>query len=496
MAILGYNQKPGSNIWESIPTLELKDVVNTNNPKVSGEDDGANNIPNTDETELSKTESAIVCQAEEHLQVVQEFASKEKTDLHRMIGEHEISELEDEFEDIKNTPEAKFASYNAETKNELINLRVNERSAFSNLRHFKARNNLVRPANYPSSMKFHFGVLLVFLLGESLANMYFFAEGSSLGILGGFFQATLISLVNIAFSYIIGMYVLVQLNHCSTFRKTIGGTITFLYITIISIYHLLVAHYRDLLSINPDNATLLVWQRLIDAPFTFHTMESAMVLIIGTVIAILACNKGYRHDDIYPGYGEVSRDYEKRNDIFNEKLKEVTMKLNSIIRASENDLNHRMAEYEKRLKYIKDLYHGLESLSSHFASAKHTLDSVVDTSITIYRKSNQEVRITPSPKYFSSKVKIADTLSSDKDFFGLQKTNNLIKRSEERLLQLRKNAAVVSRFLGDKTKVIHEEIDAISGKVDKSADTIVKELLAKVSDANIQDATNVVLEQS
>lgn len=487
MAILGYNKKPGSNVWESIPTLELKDIVNATNPKEAGEDDGANDIPASTDTELSKTEQAIICQAEEYLQTIHELATKEKSDAHRRINDLSITQPLEDFSDIKNSPDAEFNSYIAETKPELTDLKVQEKAAFVSLRYFKSRNNLVSPASYPNSMFLHFGILMIFLLGESIANMYFFAAGSTLGLLGGFFEATLVSLANIALSYVVGMFVIVQFNHRSNARKAIAATITVMYLAAITVFHLLVAHYRDLLATNPDNATVMVWSHFIDGPFSFDTMESAMVLLIGVVIAVLSCNKGYRHDDPYPGYGKVTRVHIDRNAQFNNKLKEVTKKLSSIILSSKNELNSRLSTYEDRIKKMKDIYHGLESVAAQFATIKNTLDTIVDTSISIYRNTNREVRITPPPAFFQDKVTISDKLSEDKDFFNLDAISHTIKDSENQLLELRKKAAQVEQYLANKSHKVTEEIEDIYALVDNNAKTIVDELIDKVSTGDLSE---------
>ena len=487
MAILGYNKKPGTIFWESIPTLELKEIVNKINPKEAGEDDGANNIPYSDDTELSKCEQAIVCQVEEHLQNIEELASKEKADAHRIINDLRIAEPVEDFSDIKNAPDSQFNSYITETKPELIDLKAKEKAAFISLRHFKSRNNLIRPASFPNSMLLHFGWLMIFLLGESIANMYFFAAGSDIGLLGGFFEATLVSLANVALSYVIGMFVIVQLNHRSTIRKLIGASIILVYLAAITIFHLLVAHYRDLLITDPDNATVKVWSKLIDAPFSFDTMESAMVLLIGIVIAILSCNKGYHHDDPYPGYGKITRDHDEHNSIFNNKIKELTKKLSSIISSSQTELNNRLTDYENRIKSMKDIYHGLESVSAQFSKIKNTLDTIVDTAISIYRKSNLEVRITPAPQFFSEKIVITDKLSDNKDFFNLNDISHTIKESEERLILIRKNAGLVEQYLAERSRKISNEVDDIFVYVDKNAKAIVNDLLNKVTQGENQE---------
>ncbi|MDC1214033.1 hypothetical protein N8000_06125 [Rhodospirillales bacterium] len=62
---------------------------------------------------------------------------------------------------------------------------------------FEDEHKLVDGAEYPESQIYHLAIVGAMVLTESIANSYFFAKVSDLGLVGGILQAMPISIVNI-----------------------------------------------------------------------------------------------------------------------------------------------------------------------------------------------------------------------------------------------------------------------------------------------------------
>ena len=71
-------------------------------------------------------------------------------------------------------------------------------------------------------------------------------------------------------------------------------------------FNLGAAHYRTLLEDDPFSAAAVTIPHLISDPFGIN-FEAWNLLIIGMLFVIIALIKGYRSDDVYPGFGEVHR---------------------------------------------------------------------------------------------------------------------------------------------------------------------------------------------
>lgn len=198
-----------------------------------------------------------------------------------------------------------------------------------------------RSAIYPDSHILTFSVLAILVLFEGLANAYFFAGSSDLGLLGGWLQAITVSFVNVITAFfVIGYLCLRHLTNpqkrWSFMAAAIGLPIS---VAFIAVLNLAAAHYRDLLEIHA--ATLAIGgaevtgeliapiQHLIAAPFSFQTLEAYLLLTLGLTFAIIAAYKGRTFDDAIPGFGVVQRRAERSTRELNRVVKKAAGGRNS-----------------------------------------------------------------------------------------------------------------------------------------------------------------------
>jgi hypothetical protein len=151
MSILGYEQAAGSKKWGVIPIITLKEVKEKTNPKTNGRDDGQNNHPGADDTEMSKTEKNILFEAESFLGKTRDFINKYLTDILRKMEAISDKGVTDIFFDLKMEPKKEFNKYQVNAEPELIKLRISERKARRDLNRFKDDHHLQRNAVYPES---------------------------------------------------------------------------------------------------------------------------------------------------------------------------------------------------------------------------------------------------------------------------------------------------------------------------------------------------------
>src|SRR5262249_29668042 len=141
----------------------------------------------------------------------------------------------------------------------------------------------------------------VIVTGESIANAALFAKGSDLGILGGWFQAILISGLNALVSFLAGILILRNLNHVLLWRKVGAVCLLVVYLFIALSFNLLVAHYRVLLEITPDAAVGEAFNRFVTKPFDIANLEAVLLLLAGLAACVLSAWDGCAWlDDPYP----------------------------------------------------------------------------------------------------------------------------------------------------------------------------------------------------
>jgi hypothetical protein len=78
---------------------------------------------------------------------------------------------------------------------------------------FRGEHGLHRTAHLPSSHVLHVGVLLTLLIVEAMLNGYLLAAGDEFGLLGGFFQAVIIAVLNIGGGFLSGRVTVPWLIH-------------------------------------------------------------------------------------------------------------------------------------------------------------------------------------------------------------------------------------------------------------------------------------------
>lgn len=155
----------------------------------------------------------------------------------------------------------------AERRSNLIACRKNERVMLCERNAFAVSNRVHREPSYPDSKIFHWALVLVAVVAESVANSYFFSKGSDLGLLGGAFQALLISVANIGSALLVGVYVVPLFNHFMSARRASGVIGTVVYTIVLFFFNLATAHYRAQLELDPFNALIKAIPRLIQNPF-------------------------------------------------------------------------------------------------------------------------------------------------------------------------------------------------------------------------------------
>ena len=199
---------------------------------------------------------------------------------------------------------------------------------------FQEKHKLDIEADYPESKVLFWGILFIVLILESIANSYFYAQGSDLGLLGGVLQAFLVSITNVVMSFGIGFILFRYTNHISIFKKIIawiGITLSFF---MISFLHLITAHYREILIKYPDDSVKNVIYETWNNPFNLSDFDSFILIVIGYAISIFIVLKSYKYDDRYPHYGQIDREYKlaktqleelEKNE--NEKFKTLTTAL-------------------------------------------------------------------------------------------------------------------------------------------------------------------------
>ena len=241
----------------------------------------------------------------------------------------------------------------------------------------------------------------IFVVLESVLNGLFFAEGSEAGLIGGFVQAAVLSLLNIGAAILFAIYGLRLLIYRNLAVKAVGVAALLLYVAWVLGLNLAIAHFRDnYIASAGDVSGVLLWENLIHSPLVLSDAQSWLLALLGVGFSLSALISASNLDDRYLFYGDIGR---AREDAFKHFNNEKTIALEGFMRRRDEAVDQmtqvigalRRQEYDKRLatEGRNRLHRDLSAYVEHLATAHQRL-------VTKYREANEEARNVGAPKYF------------------------------------------------------------------------------------------------
>ena len=85
-----------------------------------------------------------------------------------------------------------------------------------------------------------------------------------------------------------------------------------------------------------------------DTPLLLDDFKSYLLFLVGTIMALLALNKSYRNDDIYPDYGRYDRQMNKIKGEYLSFVEDLYDEMQIIVEKGTDKLSANW-EYRKRL---------------------------------------------------------------------------------------------------------------------------------------------------
>lgn len=245
------------------------------------------------------------------------------------------------------------------------------------------------------------GVALLFLLWlvESAANAFFFAEGSTAGLVGGFVLAGGLSFINLALATAFAGVTLPNSGHRRwAQRLVLGFTGSTALLAALVVVNLVIAHFRDAFA-KAQGAPVdfrVVLDGVAASPFALATAESWMLFLFGLILATLAIWKVSTLRDPYPGFGAIASRCEAAHDALADGRSEALEDLqNAHDRAST-----KLREELERLTHVQEerrlSERSRESLHREFVAFLGALQSCYAYLMTRYREAAAKTSAVPS----------------------------------------------------------------------------------------------------
>jgi len=257
-----------------------------------GASDAVENLPPADSTMLSQTEQTLIARAREHFTALRQEAAASLNAIQAQVASRRDLFTQQRFEGrvrgVEATMRAMLNKHGSELEQRIYDaLRAKREYAFFNY------ENKRRADPKLDKWQFILFFLVVPLVLESLLNGNFFAEASDFGLIGGAATAVIISALNIALGFFMGVGPARYCQHVKSSHLFWALPAYAGMIALIVLFNLAVGHYREMLIANPDSRSYQVMLRVMESPFAIYDIKSVALVIIGCIVAFVAATKGY-----------------------------------------------------------------------------------------------------------------------------------------------------------------------------------------------------------
>jgi hypothetical protein len=429
--------------------IEFDVIQSAKNQALKSEPSSQSKSPDHNEIMIRSEMNAKATQA---ISAVDQSLSSIRDEVDTLSIGKEANDVQEIVEEFRRKVETEFTPL----LKEIVNKKEDVNQSYDELESFKLSNGLRRSAVYPDSNILTVGLLVIMVIIESAFNSSFFAAGSDLGLLGGIIEAGLISIINVSFGVLLGLMVLRNKNHINKLKSYTAIVFFILLLTIPILFNLGVAHFREALLTNPENAHFLAISSIKTGIFNITDVKSWMLFIVGIMCCVFAIFKGYYMDDAYPKFGKLTRRKIELEEELHEIYEDANEQLEDLHESYLENLDSKFELLVIKEKRIGHLSSAFEQQKRILVSYIRHLEDNLHYLIRLYRDTNSAERNNDSPAYFNDAICL-EMPSEKLDIKYNQKRNDVSNIREDLSASL---PAIRKDFL-DIKKAMHERIGSI-----------------------------------
>lgn len=294
--------------------------------------------------------------------------------------------------------------------NRLYLLKKNVLEAEHEYQDFRRRNRLNRMAKYPAHWFKNISFVLLFALGDTVANAVFFSQTHPRGWLGAIFESVFISVVNVVVGVLAG-YVLARGCHLRTVPLKAGSAVLLVAVlAFLLVGNIFAAHYRDAFaSLSPESisaardlASAEALRRLEASRWVLAGFQSYLMVIVGMVVALFALLEGYRLDDPLPGYGTVARSRQKHLAAYAEEKELLLRGLEERKNEALQEIDYLVQDIRRRDEEYATVLEARRTLIQRYNAFLDQLERMGNQLLETYRAANRSTRSDKAPATFAA----------------------------------------------------------------------------------------------
>lgn len=317
---------------------------------------------------------------------------------------------------------------------------------------FKTTHRLSREASYPdgAALFFRYALLLLLVAFEGVFNATFFAEGLSTGLLGGFFYAVTLASINVVTAFILGKTAVRWCFHSQTALKTVGFAALITTLCLTAFNALAIGHLRNAILLESATPTKDALQSLLTNPMGFNDLMAWVLFLVTIGFGIAAMADGLFVDDLYPGYGNISRKTKSAVEEFEEEFEEVRAELEEIKQENMDALDAEIVKANQLLLRFSQQIEDKKAIYKSWAQKLNDSEVVLYATLRAFRSENAKHRNDSLlPAYF-------DTLPTLREV-SIPKTD--VQLHETEMHNMHANVKQIEASLPSRKAHIHELFD-------------------------------------
>lgn len=355
---------------------------------------GEASLPATDAIVISGPEAAVVQRVEKARQDYVDWAALRLNVLSQDLGRRNIKLDVNRARQADKEFERKASAILSENESALRSLGETARSRNQELDAFRSRHELTREAHYPSGTRAYFlyAILILLVAIEGLLNAGFFAQGLDSGLLGGFTMAGIMAAVNVTAAFLLGKFAVRYVNHRGTLPKLLGIAALAASLTLMAYISLGIAHYRDGLISGVENPAKAASDALLENPLQLRDFFSWALFSISMMFGIASLVDGLFSDDLYPGYGRISRRAKSDVEDYEVELDSLREKLENFKNEELDDLDNILVKAQANMAVFESLIKDKQMAQSRLSTALRDADNSLDALLKKFRTENEVYR--------------------------------------------------------------------------------------------------------
>ncbi|WP_250458622.1 hypothetical protein [Microbulbifer litoralis] len=423
-------------------------------------------IPELDRTRHTESEESI--RAYVANEVVGKVHRKRQDEIDEQAGARNELHIRQLYQELGNTDRElskKIESRKSALLQELQQSARDLASARADLEIFRHNNGLTRDAEYRESKLLHYATIFFIVIFETGLNAFFLSRGSELGLLGGFFQAFILSLVNLGLAVFIASS-LRNLFHVHILRKLCFGVL-FVAFSAASIYFVLgVGHYREALEANPFTASQVAVTSLWADPWGIRDFNSWIMVIVSAIALSALVAKFFVVEDRYPGYTAISRrvrDLQRRwlelcGDAFNE-VGDAVDETQQVLSEKDRQLRSQFIQFKASIERSEEIRREYEE---DIARAQALLDELVR-----YYQSHSARIMNRRAAYFGELLRFELGTLPKLNTVGLDQHREELQFFEKMVASLDREYAAAMELIGERWEKARADIRDFIGRVER-----------------------------